>query len=211
MAANKVTAVHGKRWEQIPSYDLGAVRLGLGGSFLLELAFLLCASDRSGEKPFCPRRPYSLQTGNHRPLIWQRAAGCIARRTVVRDGFRTEPFLQHFRENDFPLACWEVKGLRRGRRLSARRLQAQRNAASAAHCLTFVGDAMNDLVDRILTAYQLTRAPDGELVADSRRKITGYIESLAAAGQRDAKQLTVYGLAYLKELHEGRDPRFTGC
>jgi hypothetical protein len=50
MAANKVTAVHGKRWEQIPSYDLGAVRLGLGGSFLLELAFLLCASDRSGEK-----------------------------------------------------------------------------------------------------------------------------------------------------------------
>jgi hypothetical protein len=30
-------------------------------------------------------------------------------------------------------------------------------------------------------------------------------------GQRDAKQLTVYGLAYLKELHEGRDPRFTGC
>jgi hypothetical protein len=62
---------------------------------------------------------------------------------------------------------------------------------------------MNDLVDRILTAYQLTRAPDGELVADSRRKITGYIESLVATGQRDAKQLTVYGLAYLKELHEG--------
>jgi hypothetical protein len=22
---------------------------------------------------------------------------------------------------------------------------------------------------------------------------------------------TIYGLAYLKELHEGRDPRFTGC
>jgi len=77
--------------------------------------------------------------------------------------------------------------------------------------LRLFGDAMNDLVDRILTAYQLTRAQDGELVADSRRKITGYIESLAAAGQRDAKQLTVYGLAYLKELHEGRDPRFTGC
>ena len=67
---------------------------------------------------------------------------------------------------------------------------------------------MNDLVDRILTAYELTRALDSELVADSRRKITGYIESLAAAGQRDAKQLTV---AYLKELHEGRDPRFAGC
>ena len=89
---------------------------------------------------------------------------------------------------------------------------AEGYAASAA-TLPYVclGNAMNDLVDRILTAYQLTRAQDGELVADSRRKITGYIESLAAAGQRDAKQLTVYGLAYLKELHEGRDPRFTGC
>ena len=70
---------------------------------------------------------------------------------------------------------------------------------------------MNDLVDRILTAYQSVRAQDGELLADSRQKITGYIESLASGGQRDAKQLTMYGLAYLKELHEGRDPRFTGC
>jgi hypothetical protein len=26
-----------------------------------------------------------------------------------------------------------------------------------------------------------------------------------------AEQLTIYGLAYLTELHEGRDPRFTGC
>jgi hypothetical protein len=31
------------------------------------------------------------------------------------------------------------------------------------------------------------------------------------AGQNDAQRLAVYGLAYLKELHEGRDPRFTGC
>jgi hypothetical protein len=35
--------------------------------------------------------------------------------------------------------------------------------------------------------------------------------SLASAGQSDAQQLAVYGLAYLKELHEGPDPRFTGC
>jgi hypothetical protein len=37
------------------------------------------------------------------------------------------------------------------------------------------------------------------------------IESLTSAGQIDAHQLAVYGLAYLKELHDGRDPRFTGC
>jgi hypothetical protein len=42
-------------------------------------------------------------------------------------------------------------------------------------------------------------------------KITRYLESLASAGQRDAQRLSMYGLAYLKELHEGRDPRFTGC
>jgi hypothetical protein len=37
------------------------------------------------------------------------------------------------------------------------------------------------------------------------------IESLASAGQLDAAQLTIYGLAYLTELHEEQDPRLTGC
>jgi hypothetical protein len=50
----------------------------------------------------------------------------------------------------------------------------------------------------------LMRPLDAERVSDSRLKITKYIESLSTAGHRD-------GLAYLKELHEGRDPRFTGC
>jgi hypothetical protein len=80
------------------------------------------------------------------------------------------------------------------------------------YCRAFVLEfAMNDVVDRILDAYQLKRPLDAERVADSKRKISRYLESLASAGQRDAKQLTIYGLAYLKELHEGRDPRFTGC
>jgi hypothetical protein len=70
---------------------------------------------------------------------------------------------------------------------------------------------MNAVVDRILNTYQLMRPLDPDQVSDSRRKITQYIESLASAGHSDAQQLAVYGLAYLKELHEGRDPRFTGC
>jgi len=70
---------------------------------------------------------------------------------------------------------------------------------------------MNDLVDRILSIYQLMRPLDPDRVSDSRQRITRYIESLASAGQSDAQQLAVYGLAYLKELHENRDPRFTGC
>ena len=70
---------------------------------------------------------------------------------------------------------------------------------------------MNDLVDRILSIYQLMRPLDPDHVSNSRQRITRYIESLASAGQSDAQQLAVYGLAYLKELHEERDPRFTGC
>jgi hypothetical protein len=70
---------------------------------------------------------------------------------------------------------------------------------------------MNDVIDRILSTYQLMRPLDPDRVSDSRQRITRYIESLASAGQSDAQQLAVYGLAYLKELHEERDPRFTGC
>jgi hypothetical protein len=70
---------------------------------------------------------------------------------------------------------------------------------------------MNDLVDRILESYQLSRPLDPDRVSDARQKIGRYIESLTSAGQSDTKRLAVYGLAYLKELHEGRDPRFTGC
>jgi hypothetical protein len=70
---------------------------------------------------------------------------------------------------------------------------------------------MKDVVDRILSTYQLMRPLNAERVADSRLKITRYIESLASAGKSDAQELAEYGLVYLKELHEGRDPRFTGC
>jgi hypothetical protein len=70
---------------------------------------------------------------------------------------------------------------------------------------------MDHVVDCILKNYQIRRPLDAERAEDSRRKIAGYIASLMSAGQRDPRQLTKYGLAYLKDLHEGRDPRFTGC
>jgi DNA mismatch repair ATPase MutS len=79
------------------------------------------------------------------------------------------------------------------------------------YCRTVGGALMNDLVERILNSYQSMRPLDEELVADSRKRISRYLENLASAGQSDAKQLTIYGLAYLKELHEGQDPQFTGC
>ena len=70
---------------------------------------------------------------------------------------------------------------------------------------------MNDVVELILNTYQSMRPLDTERAADSRQKISRYIEVLTSAGERDTEQLTIYGLAYLTELHEGQDPRITGC
>ncbi len=44
-----------------------------------------------------------------------------------------------------------------------------------------------------------------------KKKISAYLNSLASAGQRDSRQLTICSLAYLTEQNEGRNPRFTGC
>ena len=70
---------------------------------------------------------------------------------------------------------------------------------------------MDEVVDRILLNYQLMRKMDADRVEASREKIAAYIAKLNTARQFDAHQLTMYGLAYLKELHEGRDTRFSGC
>jgi hypothetical protein len=63
---------------------------------------------------------------------------------------------------------------------------------------------MNDVVESILRTY-------GPTDARSREKIAGYIATLSSAGQHDARVLAECGLAYLKELHEGRDRRYSGC
>jgi len=70
---------------------------------------------------------------------------------------------------------------------------------------------MNEVVDHILEAYQLVRPLDAERSAESRRRTLQYLESLQSTGQHDALHLTDYGLAYLREMHEERDPRYTGC
>ena len=70
---------------------------------------------------------------------------------------------------------------------------------------------MSELVERVLNTYQLVHTLDNELLAESRKRISQYIRDLSLAGHSDSHQLAVYGLAYLKELHEGPDPHFTGC
>jgi hypothetical protein len=70
---------------------------------------------------------------------------------------------------------------------------------------------MNEIADRVLDTYDLMGELDAARVALSRDRVIRYIEKLASAGHNDTHQLAKYALAYLKELHEGPDPRFTGC
>jgi hypothetical protein len=89
--------------------------------------------------------------------------------------------------------------------------EVRNGALRPLQCAFILEFGMNDVVELILKTYQSMCPLDTERAADSRQKISRYIETLASAGQRDDEQLTIYGLAYLTELHEGQDPRFTGC
>jgi hypothetical protein len=71
---------------------------------------------------------------------------------------------------------------------------------------------MNDLVDRILSVYQLMRPLDPDRVSDSRQRITRYIESLASAGQSPAVGGVRFGL--FERAARGARPsvyRLLGC
>lgn len=70
---------------------------------------------------------------------------------------------------------------------------------------------MDEIVDRALQTYSLTCQLDAARVAQSREKTIQYIDKLGSSVHNDTHQLADYALAYLKELHEGPDPRFTGC
>jgi hypothetical protein len=70
---------------------------------------------------------------------------------------------------------------------------------------------MKEIADQALRSYELIGEMDFAVVAQSREKIIRYIDKLASAGHTDPRQLAEYASAYLKELHEGPDRRFTGC
>jgi hypothetical protein len=70
---------------------------------------------------------------------------------------------------------------------------------------------MKEIVDQALGAYEFIGEMDVAAVVQSREKIVRYIDQLTSAGLTDQHQLTEYARAYLKELHEGPDPRFIGC
>jgi len=67
---------------------------------------------------------------------------------------------------------------------------------------------MDDVVERVMASCKNHERQGRE---DIRVKVGQYLEKLASAGQRDVEELTYYGLAYLRILHQGPDPRYSNC
>jgi hypothetical protein len=70
---------------------------------------------------------------------------------------------------------------------------------------------MHDIIDRALRNYELTAKLNAVQITQSRERVARYIEKLRSAGRTDPDELTECARAYLREMHEGQDPRFTGC
>jgi hypothetical protein len=70
---------------------------------------------------------------------------------------------------------------------------------------------MNDAVDRVMASCELLPALERFGREEIRVKVGQYLEKLSSAGHSDIEELAFFGLAYLRILHEGPDPRYTGC
>lgn len=63
---------------------------------------------------------------------------------------------------------------------------------------------MDDAVDRVMSSYESLPALERLGREEIRMKIGQYLAKLSSAGHNDAEELTFYGLAYLRFLHEGQ-------
>jgi hypothetical protein len=84
----------------------------------------------------------------------------------------------------------------------------QRNNDALRNVAIQGGWAMDHVVERVMTSCEYHERQGRE---DIRAKVGQYLEKLASAGHRDVEELTYYGLAYLRILHEGADPRYSNC
>jgi hypothetical protein len=88
----------------------------------------------------------------------------------------------------------------------------QRNNGAMRQMTICLGvGSMNDAVDRVMASYENLPALDRLGRDEIRVKVSQYLEKLSTAGHSDAEELTFYGLAYLRILQDGPDPRYTGC
>lgn len=70
---------------------------------------------------------------------------------------------------------------------------------------------MEQVIDRIISTFGMMRSLNEETLTQSRAVLTAYIEKLSSAGETDTQRLAVFGLAYLRDLHDGRPEKYTGC
>jgi hypothetical protein len=70
---------------------------------------------------------------------------------------------------------------------------------------------VEEVINRVMDTFGMMRGLNYEGLEESRARLTNYIEMLFSAGETDSHRLAVFGLAYLRELHDGPEPRFTGC
>ena len=66
-------------------------------------------------------------------------------------------------------------------------------------------------VDRVMASYESSPALESLERETIRVKVGQYLEKLSSAGHSDEEELAFFGLAYLRILNEGPDPRYTGC
>ena len=72
---------------------------------------------------------------------------------------------------------------------------------------------MQAAIDRIMMTYDLLENRSAAASHEARTKVTDYVTTLFAAGEKDLHRLTVCGLTYLRELDGSSDPvkaGFTG-
>jgi hypothetical protein len=69
---------------------------------------------------------------------------------------------------------------------------------------------MDNTVDREMASYGNLSALERLEREEVRQKVGQYLAKLSSAGHSDAEELTFFGLAYLRILHEGDGDREGG-
>ncbi len=70
---------------------------------------------------------------------------------------------------------------------------------------------LNEVIDRVIHTFGMMRNLSEDALREARESLGSYIETLTSAGETDPQRLAVYGLAYLRNRHDGSSPKFTSC
>ena len=70
---------------------------------------------------------------------------------------------------------------------------------------------MNEVIDRVIHTFGMMRNLSEDALNEARENLSSYLETLSSAGETDPQRLAVFGLAYLRNRHDGLSPKYTGC